>query len=374
MKKQVLFVFHGMGDQAPVRVNQEDDSWANGVIKTLDKAARNFDAFSDGFGDRLEIVPITYDQVFYTLVERWDRSASALKAELGAAEVSKVFGWLAGASSDEANFFWTNIVDVLLWRFSQARDQVLTRVCFKMVDKIVKELKAVGWDYDRAHFSVLAHSLGTSVAHDALQQLARAPISDEHGVDNSVLQPPNFRFKSFTALANVSRVLWTGNGRVERETLVRPHADGLPGNRYYLNGYFFNFRHVADPVPAFWRFKPSKQEWGDLYSAKKVRHFRDPNVHAFNHYLGHPKVSGLVLWSMFGSDLIPEDRLDSIVGSYQDYKAPMADLKREAVTAVEGILGSIAGEPEHPDVDDALVRIVKALLGWKDKTAALGGD
>ncbi len=370
MRKHVLFVFHGMGKHAATTLPNEDDSWIEDIAKILKKSAGQFSAFSDGLESRVELVPITYDQVFHTILTRWDRSVDILCDKLGTANVSKVVDWMQGISSDQSNFFWTNIVDVLLWRFfDQARDQILARTSEKLVSKIAVELKAAKENQTRVRFSVLAHSLGTSVAHDTLQRLATTPISDKHGLHNTALFPANFQFYSFFTLANVSRILWPGDTRVEQQTKIRPTNETLDTNSFYLGGKFINIRHVADPIPAFGRFSP--KNWGDKYISRKIRHYRDVNVHGYSHYLTHPLVYGLIFRGLLGSKLVPTAEIKAQLDGWHDYQGSNAEVIRELVTATEGILARIAQIKQKPNVGEALVHAMEELFRFKDTAKSL---
>ena len=366
--KHVLFIFHGMGAHAQDIVGVEDDGWADGVKKLLREKAEQFSVFGDGgFDELVELVPVTYDQVFHTILKSWDKSATALGKYLAGAPIEPLLTWMEGISDDEASFFWTHIVDVLLYRFfAQARDHVQTRVASKMVVKIVSELEAVDWDMNEVRFSVLAHSLGTAVAHDALHKLATTPIPDgtAPGKPNTALMPPDFRFHSYFAVANVSRVLWPKHERVEIETRVRPTSGGLSADRYYLHQAFRNFRHVADPVPAFWRFGPT--DWGSRYMNVDVRHYRDINIHDLAHYLEHPGVYVRIFAGLLGNDVISGQEIEAAANAWSEYEGPLATAQRDLVTLTEQALNKIAGahSGDAPDLASGLVDVAKELTRW----------
>jgi hypothetical protein len=242
-----------------------------------------------------------------------------------------------------------------------------------MVSKIAEELKAVDWDMNEVRFSVLAHSLGTAVAHDTLHRLATKPINqlEDHGRPNTALQPPGFRFHSYFAVANVSRVLWPNGRRIENVSRVRPPVSGLTGNRYYLNQTFRNFRHVADPVPAFWRFGPTG--WGDRFMNVDIRHYRDINVHDLVHYLKHPGVYIRIFTGLLGNNAIPNAEIQAVANAWKDYEGPLANAKKSLVDLTEGALDQLAGQSTGaPDPAKHLVELTKALFDWKNAAKQAG--
>lgn len=345
----VLFVVHGMG------VHLEED-WMDGVKKELEKAAASFDIFQEyPLEQWITMVPVTYDNVFGQVLEEWDDLVDSLSAYAyeNQLDVTDLVSWLHDVDETEKNFFWSHVVDVILYRFfKQVRAEVNARVMSQLADGIA-QAKAAGSGY-----SVLAHSLGTAVAHNALHLLAT------HNYGNSTaLNPPGTRMDNLFTVANVSRVL-------ELESMPVYNSAVKPGptdsSTTYLNHYF-NFRHRFDPIPAF---RPFRSEWSDGYHYQKVQHFRDWNIHGFTHYLEHPAVHGLILKAFVG-DHISSDELQDKIAAYPDIKLPdeCRDLVDEFKAEMEGLAdlaGSVA--PSNlADVASAMTRTFAATQKALDK-------
>ncbi len=303
---KLLFLFHGMG------VHGSD--WAKPVKDKLDEVAGRYEEFKGGkpaLSKRVQYVPITYDHVFQDLLAEWDKSATSLGNFISknGIPVKNVIDWLSGVSATESKFFWSHIVDVLLYRFFEIKKaEVRTRVLNDIVDKLNEEMK----NGAIVEASVLAHSLGTSVAHDCLAYLG------EHAIGNSeAFMTGKFRFKNVFMLANVSRVLET-NPAVYQSVMKPLSADPV---RAYCERYY-NFRHKFDPIPAVRCFKP--EGWGSDYRFEGgLDHFHDFNVHDYLHYLDHPAVHIPLIKGLVGP-VIPNGERDSAISAYPKIALPGA--------------------------------------------------
>lgn len=339
--KQVLFLLHGMGESADGPLQQSDKSkWSTEVEAQLRAAASAYAGFPH---DKLVIVPILYDDVFVTYAKTW----AELAEQLSGSSLSPLVSWLEDAASSD--FFWSNVGDVIQYRaLEQVRKHVVTHVAAQMARVIDEHGTGL-----KAKYSILSHSLGTAVAHDAVQKLATTPIDS-----NTVLQPPGFRFETFVALANVSRLVWATDARFYDETRVRPLGAGLSDDRCAVRHYI-NVRHVADPFPSIVRFV--RKSWpAASYLSLELRHVRKLNVHAFTHYLASPEVSDMLLYQLFGGTVIPRAQMMQRANRFQNYEGPRAKALAVAVSTVESTLNALSAQAEgvfEHDIDD----IAKAL-------------
>lgn len=270
-----LFLVHGMG-------NHQDD-WAEPVVELLrDIYSRYRVSKLVSFDERFKVVPIRYDSIFRDTVQRWQQDASAvgqLADGVGADEVNTLVGWLRNAQVDE-NFAWTHAADVLLYRlFFDVRQAVKVRVARQIAEEIVDLRTNESW-------SVIAHSLGTAVAHDALDMLWRGQAP---GVPPA-FSPAQGKAQMVMMVSNVSRLLQTVPKAYE--SLVKPGAANQPDRGCFQ---FLNVRHRFDPFTFPRRFDP--QAWPDSqtvaagrYANLEVEHFHQANVHDLVHYLKHPAV------------------------------------------------------------------------------------
>ena len=270
-----LFVVHGMGvfDETWVKPVEEQLAEIYGQYETLSSIARK---------SRFTIHPIRYDDILSDLVKKWQTDATAiskLSEGVSAGVAEALVGWLKTAGK---GFQWTHAADVLLYRcFSDVREAVVVTVANQMFKVINADLTKS----QEARWGVLAHSLGTAVAHDALHALWTTEF--DGGVR---ISPADVKAAFVMMVANVSRVLET-----DADVLTSTVQPGKASNpdRGCLN--FVTARHALDPFTIPRMFDP--EEWPDAetvqqgrYRSLRVNHFRARNIHGLKHYLSHPAV------------------------------------------------------------------------------------
>lgn len=284
----ILFVLHGMGRHTP--------GWADRAVAQLVGVADAYGyawfAEHGALDQHVTIVPLQYDDVFDRYLQQWGTSAEALGArarEFGV-DLAGILGWLAQADETEKNFFWTHLVDVVLYRFFAI---VRAEVRLRVRAAIATTLEAAGRDGQLVAASVLGHSLGTAVAHDALALLGAQPIPTPHGPSEAWMAG-NFIVANLFMCANVSRVLET-EPKVY-QSVVHPPTGG-PGPSYI--DVYYDFRHRLDPFPMVRPFAPVG--WGARYvkveNCEQVLQF---NVHSLEHYLEDPRVHVPILRAVVG--------------------------------------------------------------------------
>ncbi|MEL7448314.1 MAG: hypothetical protein AAFN78_03845 [Pseudomonadota bacterium] len=272
-----IFLLHGMGHH-PEGWQAEADAKLRELYGRYGRLSRR------GFDDRFELVAIEYDDVFRRLVSDWQEDAEALgpiSDAMGADLVSSLIGWLRNAGELEDNFIWTHAADVLLYRFfASVRHEVKTKVAARIAEEITALPATSRW-------SVIAHSLGCAVAHDALDMLWTGKKED--GTPTG-FEPRHEQALLIAMVANVSRVLQT-NPKAYDST-VKPGGAGEAG-RGCLN--YLTCRHVLDPFCIPKMFRPL--DWPDadaeergLYHYVEVDHIHQANIHDLPHYLEHPAV------------------------------------------------------------------------------------
>ena len=199
------------------------------------------------FERKFDFVPVTYDDIFVELVTQWQETAGEIAPfadRLGAGQVARVAGWLADADSTQDSIA-AHAIDVLLYRgFSLVADAVRDRVL-----KVITEHLTADSDW-----VVIAHSLGTAVAHDALDKLWR----NSFGQGEPLTGNPIFRqAKAVVMIANLSRLLQS-----DREVLtgswVQPGHLGQPGR---MGLRYLNINHRLDPLTRAHPFDPT--DWPD---------------------------------------------------------------------------------------------------------------
>src|SRR5437868_3059677 len=201
---QLLFLSHGMGNGAqPTGA----PAWFTDIVTGLRVAAKPFAhdkdlVLSSPKAGQVLVVPLTYHPLFDKIRAKWSEQSPSESGWLPLLKglafsdpqvLAKLPGWVATAGA----FFWTHVLDVLLYRYVSEltvpiREEVATQI-------------ADAWhraDLDNGantavHF--VAHSLGTSVLHDSIATLGADPA----------FSPGTHLIQSVVTCANVSSVLET---------------------------------------------------------------------------------------------------------------------------------------------------------------------
>ena len=271
MARHVLFLVHGMGSYT-------EPTWSDSVVATLKSAYKQFDSLSaKEFGDRFEVVPVSYDDQFEKLRNQWQESSEALKQVLAdsgmtSALAKRVVG-TANLGADDS-FFWTHLMDVVLYRLLGLIKTPVEIAVARQIVGALQQRQLPAW-------SVLAHSLGTAVAHGALYRAYTAanPLVAQETKPTLVMM-----------VANVSRVLQT-SPKVYKSR-VRPglstEGDRICRRYYSVRNQFDPFTWPKQFDPGIWPDEPTYRN--GYYRSIVVRHVRQKNVHGWRHYLANPRV------------------------------------------------------------------------------------
>ena len=307
-KPNVLFLIHGIGNHS--------NGWALDAIKTLGIAAKSFPGFAnanqeDPLGGEIEFVPITYNEIFDALLERFKDLAAQFEP-LNDAQLPSPIKKIEKLSGEFDKETVRYLGDAILYRgFRLVRNTVL----LKVMATIARKIQSTGLSRDGTpvKYGVLGHSLGTTVAHDALHLLATTPwlqaddalaklkqLTPELGqnladrVGNNPFSPKNFMFDAVFMVSNTSRLLFTTDEDPYHST-VRPVGPG--DMKQAVCGTFYNFDHRLDPVSKLCKFRIHDAWRPDVEGAQEptLDHLYEPNVHNLSHYLLHPYVYGPIL-------------------------------------------------------------------------------
>jgi hypothetical protein len=338
-----VYLLHDMGEKG--------EDWAASAIALLRDRA-------DACGVRARLdaqvvfEPLHYGDVFDQILAHWDSTADALeeRAREQGADIADVIDWLRPAADDVAGFFWSHAVDILLYRFFP---QVARQVRAHVLDQLGTSLEEAMLD-GRANVSVLAHGLGTAVAHDALAFLGSRPLGGSHA-----LTAGNFRFDTLFMIANVSRAL-ESDFDVYRSVVHPASID--PGTAY--TGHYFNFRHRLDPLPSLRPFAPAG--WGRFYHAvEDLEHVLDFDVHALEHYLRHPRVHIPILNRLL-DDPIDDATAHEALARFATEPGPPCSERMKMFARRLAHVGELLAAHDEPV---ALVRAAAELLGIAKETA-----
>lgn len=201
----------------------------------------------------------------------------------------------------------THPLDVALYRLLP---NVHNEVIAHLHAQIVPRLRAAGG----ARVSLLTHSLGSAVAHDAWAALTTDKTPDNNPWHCNNPNPKRFQLRNYIVLANVSRVLQTSPkvldlGDAASAMLGTPMRPGTAAQRPCFVRRFINAVHGLDPFPSVKRFNPNPGWRNDSYIEIPVHHFLAPNVHGYDHYLRHPKVHAAILNALLFQPQITEGEI-----------------------------------------------------------------
>jgi len=297
----VLFLLHGVGRHAT--------GWASDPVATLQKAMQLYPtcfAANKTLADYVKPIEIKYDDIFDTVLDRWVQLANALPtAGGGFAWTSKVAELLQKAG-DDRNTFARFGGDVLLYAgFALVARAARLRVNALIASTIYEENKAA-IDAGRSppKFGLVAHSLGTTIAQDALHQLATGRwVAEQESLAAEVTQAATAaglsqqQKKDLAGSLASSRPAGTLAVNLHGLFLISDTSPVLKQSGYYsemqtagvydchavwsVNHEFDPISHVGGAFTGSWR--PDRRD-------VRVRHFHDRNIHAFAHYLSHPAV------------------------------------------------------------------------------------
>lgn len=310
----IVFLVHGIGRHAK--------GWSDDPVAALDQALRLYpQCFPAGkkLGDYLEIVEIRYDDIFDLVLQRWDELAQSLPAPAGAFNwTGKVSELLQRANNDGATFARFG-GDVLLYggfalvaRAARLRlNAIVSATIFRA------HVEAIAADRNPPKFAVVAHSMGTAVAQDALHQLAtgewvveRDEIEDALPdlVENANLseqQAADLKAVLDGLAADETRTIpvnLTGLFLVSDTSPLLHRAPALYSELRTATGAFdctgfWSINHELDPVSRVGAGLGGGAVRGDKVDIV-VRHIHKRNIHDFAHYLSHPRVHAAIFRRM----------------------------------------------------------------------------
>lgn len=365
MPKNIVFFVHGIGQHA--------EGWskaADGPIAALNEAMQLYPAcFVAGkkLEDYLDLVEVRYDDIFDKVFTTWNNLGSSSSGSSEFVWVNEVQKLMTSVNENK-DLFLRYGGDVLLYcGFDLVARAVRLRVNSVIATKIYQAyLAAAGSPGQVPRFSVIAHSLGTAVAQDALFQLANAKWdediaavssqrpelniathlnkkdqSDYQAVIEGAKQNPDspipVGLNSLFLIANTVPFL----RRTGEYALQRAASGGYDCTRIY------NVNHLWDPVSKICgglSIENPRSHWS--WANIKISHVHDKNVHGFGHYLSNPAVHCAIF-----SKLIETDFTDACYDSaqalsqqteWQGFGGQLANLEQQARQLLEQQLNAIS--------------------------------
>jgi len=330
MSKHVIFFVAGVGD--------DEKGWSKGLRAQLEELFDSYPLPAGGqpFAEKFETAEIFYNDFFDDWRERVAADARSALDKLGgeglpSGAVEKLFE--LGIAAGGGGFLRTHAMDALQYRFLRLVSEPV-RSAFEA--QVLSRLLDTEFGTP-ARWSVIAHSLGTSIVHDALHEMfAPGPGAK----DGQLYQP-----YAVAMLSNVSQLLHNervlGAGVDAYSSFVRPNREpALGACRYFLSS-----GNRFDPIAVAGNFKPPESWLPE--TAKVQRRFRSldfdaipksGNVHGFREYLAHPGVHVPLIRILTGDqDWISDEQENA---AHEKYRAANAlpganDLKRRAIEELD---------------------------------------
>ncbi|MBI3529023.1 MAG: hypothetical protein HY067_13770 [Betaproteobacteria bacterium] len=325
--KNVIFFVHGIG--------RHGKGWSqapDGPVVALNEAMKQYACFQGkSLSDFVDPVEILYDDLFDLVLSKWAQLAEDLGPVGGNIDwIGKVQSLLTGVG-DNKNEYADYGGDVLLYGgFDLVARAVRLRVASVFAGEVLqRHLKAQNLEGQFPKFGIVAHSMGTAVAHDALWTLATADFLK----DKSTLATSRAITKAPELIASTTLSDDQRDHFEKVETGTRDHPDRpmpFPVNTLLLvsnviplisrvNGDYLSsmhdnllqcaaFRDVNnrfDPICNVKRFAVGNRTNGKRID---VDHIHEKNVHGFGHYLSNPLVHMPLLVRM--TDVVTPDDID----------------------------------------------------------------
>jgi len=371
-QRRIIFLVHGMGEHG--------QKWADPWIKRLKGLYAQYEGTNLTrleFDERFECIPLTYDNIFVDLLNRWRTEGANLaeaKSELEEVDRPDLFN-LVERTLDEVSgdSFWsTHAADALLYRaIPLIREAVKAHVGQQIVSHLNQ--RAIDNTDVIPPWGVVSHSLGTIVTHDTLDAIWTLKLQGQQ-VNGFAPNRPGGMAQLVMMVSNVSRLLQS-RPKVYDDTTVMPGpiaGTTVPDHPNLLRGCFryVNVWNEFDPFVRPGKFSPQPPDWPDtesksLFQEIKVDHIRNANTHDFLHYLDNPAVHLELFTTMSGRPdaVAAEKRTDALAAFEAKSDLPeqlIIDIKRE----VERL--DVASDDLWPTISDLVKRFkenVVSLIG-----------
>jgi hypothetical protein len=374
MAKTTVFLVHGVGKQTKGWSTKKD-----GPVAALTTAAKRYACFKDRpLTDQINFVEIRYDDIFDGVLEGWSDLAAQLEADAGGLLTGGSLQVLDDLKEGDENTFAQYGGDVLLYRFFPVYTKaVLLRVMAQITAEVAKG--------DAVDYGLVAHSLGTTVAHDALHILAegtwqgtslmaedddleKAGITGEQTAIDKVFAldrdnpfaPGSSRFRWFSIMmiANTSPLL-----HVTRKDPYSSNVRcGVHNDTGSISHLFYDVDHRLDPICWVKPFTKSETHWTVDPVEVTLDHIYDYNVHGFAHYLMHPAVHGPLF-----RDLAP-DWTFACTDKAKELSGAFPRIGNKIKSDAESALASLTRKAQAESSVGTLLAIYRTLKDLKEKT------
>jgi hypothetical protein len=290
-----VYFVHGIGKHDADWVDEEKDNNTT-LRKQLEDTWKLYNANGrlGDFDNELDLVSIHYDFIYSKLYNQWAAEIGKLKTNLAAFPgltdkldplIKIAENPADGVVNDE--YFYTHILDVLwYWGNSLVQDKIIAEVADQIISDVAKHYGKTGHT-----FSIVAHSMGTSVVHKVIQALWTQP-DYENRLGNNTSLSQALKFRILMQVSNTSYVLSAKRDQ-HYQTLVKPSAIANRGICRTMMNVSNRYDFISEMVP----FDPPRDEWLDAhtqwdkgYLDIETTRITSPNVHSICHYFENPLV------------------------------------------------------------------------------------
>jgi hypothetical protein len=378
MPQHIIFLLHGMGQYGKMedgKYKPDENGWfkdAKASLRTLyDRFIKDEIVGEQTFDERFKIVEVEYESIMERFRFAWDKQAE------GWSQLGFNHG-VAGAltdffqGNDATAFLWTHVADVGLYLAPTVRVEVKTKVAANIFKALAAEQEAQNLD----GWSVIAHSLGSAVAHDTLTDVRRM-LDDDPAMAGGVWPP-----RTICMAANVSHVL-TEDRDLLYSDILAPTGGTNP------SGYI-SCNHRLDPFTLVAPFAPDRGAWiepsiryrdltglSDYYLVKEVvgwakdaanfEAFAAVVPHGFEHYMRQPRVVATLWPALLGK--APSATIEATVREAyradlrEQVKAAVSEQLAKAIDKVKADVGASANTPLGQVGGSPLAKLLGVLGG-----------
>lgn len=275
MSKFTLFLIHGIGVH-------KDASWADETIDMLANAWQRDVQLDKPMSEFIEIVPISYDEVFEDYLDDFSDLTTAVFNDalpLDQSERESLAATFAEHDLKQRHFLWSHVVDVLLYKMPLVREQANLVVAQQLYQHIAK-LKTSD------NFGIVAHSLGTRVINDTLQRFRTEAMNQAN------FYQQGYKLKFLMLISDVTDLF----GLPLNRDPFPPKNVYAPDTYDYLRTVSNRFDPIARIIPSTLKHWPagrlSEQLMGrQIYKDILLDHVHETNVHGLTHYMLHPEIT-----------------------------------------------------------------------------------
>lgn len=275
MAKFTLFLIHGIGVH-------RDKSWATPAIEVLSQAWKQDCTLPTQLQDHIEVVPIFYDTVFESYLQEFSDISKAVFSDalkINQSEKQHIADKLTEAEQHERHFVLSYLLDVLLYKMSIVKEEVNSLVAKQLYERIAKGSTA-------DEFGIVAHSLGTRVINDTLQNIITGRA------DQANFYAQGYRLKFLMQISDVTDLFG-----------LPLHHDPFPPKNVYSRDAYDYLRTVTNRFDPIARIIPTRlTHWPEgraheqllgrpIYKDLLLDHVHETNVHGLTHYMLHPQIT-----------------------------------------------------------------------------------